>query len=96
MSKKTKARAKVKRAQEKRARKASMKTQYQAWAAAGITKGSKRQKSKKALAHKLLNPKKGGRKRIPFPVHLWLDKNGNLKPGAPHKAYLELQRQNAA
>jgi len=94
MSKKTKAKAKDKRAAEKRSRKASQKAQYQAWAAAGVTKGSKRQRSKKASDYKLLNPRKKGRTRIPFPVHLWLDKNGKLKAGAPHRAWLELNRQS--
>jgi len=93
MSKATKARAKLKRVAEKRARKASMKAQYAAWAAAGVTKGSKRGRQTKALAKKLVKVRKGKSNKQPFPLHLWLTKYGTLKPGAPHRAWLELQKR---
>jgi hypothetical protein len=96
MSAKTKARAKIKRSGEKRARKATLKAQYQAWARDGVTKGSKRQRSKKAIAKKLLNPRKGGRTRIALSLVPWTDKQGNLLPGAPHRAYLEWRKTHAA
>ena len=96
MSKKSKAKTKDKRASEKRTRKASLKAQYQAWARDGVTKGSKRQRSKKATAKKLLNPRKGGRTRIPYPLGPWTDKAGNLLPGYPHGAFLEWRKTHAA
>lgn len=89
MSKAKKAQAKDKRRKEKSSKKASKKAQYAAWRDAGVTKGSKRAKSK-AKGSKLRTNRK--RKHIPFPVHLWLDAKGNLKPGSPHRAWLELNK----
>lgn len=91
MSKAKKAQAKDKRRKEKASKKASKKAQYAAWRDAGVTKGSKRQRAKKKGKTPLRTARK--RKHIPFPVHLFLDKHGNLKPGSPHRAWLELQRQ---
>lgn len=93
MSKATKARAKTKRAGEKRARKATMKAQYQAWAAAGVTKGSKRGRQTKAKGKKLVRVRKGKSNKQAFPLHLWLTPGGTLKHGAPHRAFLELQKR---
>lgn len=90
MSKKSKAAAKVKRASEKRARKASQKAQYTAWRDAGVTKGSKRARAMKAKGKKLAKARKGVSGAKPFPVGVWLNKDGTLKAGAPHKAWLAL------
>lgn len=96
MSKKTKARAKTKRASEKRARKASLKAKYQAWAADGITKGSKRQRNKRGRGAKLVNPHRRG-SHIPWNVDLFCNKRGELLPGAPHAVYIAWKaRQEAA
>lgn len=92
MSKKSKAQQKTKRAAEKRSKKNAMKATYATWRDQGITKGSKRQKSK-SIEHKVVATKRGPSGKKPFPVHLWLDKSGNLKPGSPHKAWLELQKK---
>lgn len=95
MSKRSKAAAKEKRAKEKRARKASMKAQYEAWRDAGITKHSRRAKAQdKAGVSKL--KRNSGKKKIPWPVHLWVDKAGNLLPGSPHQVYLAWREQQAA
>lgn len=91
MSKKAKAQNKTKRASDKRAKKAHKKAQYAAWRDQGVTKGSKRQKSK-ATETKKVATKKGPSGKKPFPVHLWLTPEGKLKPGSPHKAWLELQK----
>lgn len=84
----SRARTKARRKAERRAKKDAMRAQYEKWA--GTEANKKKKGQRRAGTKHLLNPRKGGRTRIPFPIHLWLDKNGNLKPGAPHRAYLEM------
>lgn len=91
MSKKSRQKRKQKRAQDKRAQKQSRKAQYSAWAAAGVTKSSKRARTNKAKARKV-RTRRQGVGSIPFPYHLWLKSDGTLHVGAPHKAFLAMKR----
>lgn len=82
----SRARAKMRRDMEKKARRDAQKRRYAEMALSGNNSKRKGRQNRKSTG--LIDPRKEGRKAIPFPVHLWTDKKGNLKPGSPHKAFL--------
>lgn len=88
MSKKSRARRKEKRDKMKAAKKSAMKARYASMRDAGITKKSRRARMNQARRKKnTLRPYRE-RQRIPFPYHLWRNKDGSYKPGMPHWAWL--------
>lgn len=82
----SRARRKIKRDAEKKKRKALMQAQYDKWRDSKNNSKRKNKNNKKSTG--LIDPRKSPRNKIPFPYHNFLDKDGNLKPGSPHRAYL--------
>ena len=88
MSKRSKAAAKVKRQASKRAKKKAMQAQYEAWRDAGVTKGSRRASKRQKAGVKTIKGRSGRRSiPIPWPYHMWSQKDGSWKPGMPHWAW---------
>lgn len=88
MSRSSRARKKEARARERRSKAQAMKAQYAAWRDAGVTKGSKRSRLRQATATRTVTRKRGPSGFQPFPWHLFCDREGVLRPGSPHKAFL--------
>lgn len=94
MSKRAKEKARLERRKKKAAKKAQMKAKYEAWRDAGVNKKSKRNRLSNARASKLRVHRV--KQRLPFPYHLWRNKDGSYKTGMPHWAWLQRPEAQSA